>query len=169
MNYPYGVAVNSAGTIVYFSDSGNSRIRKVTGGTITLFAGRGYLQPDGTSGYSGDGGAATAATLNHPFGVALDTAGNVFIADTCNNIVRDVGTNGLINTVAGIAPAANVATTCAAARSAGGLHRGGPGDFREAERALFRRHRFGWQSSHLRLLQLSHPQGNLWNHLDSRG
>ncbi len=52
-------------------------------------------------GYSGDGGAATNASLNYPYGVALDASGNLYIADTYNNRIRKVDTNGIITTVAG--------------------------------------------------------------------
>src|ERR1022692_1650325 len=64
-------------------------------GIITTVAG------NGTYGYSGDGGAATNAELNEPIGVAVDTTGNLFIADSQNNRIRKVGTNGIISTVAG--------------------------------------------------------------------
>ena len=74
----------------------NKRIRKVgTNGIITTVAG------NGTQGYSGDGGAATNAELNYPAGVAVDATGNLFIADSINNRIRKVGTNGIITTVAG--------------------------------------------------------------------
>jgi hypothetical protein len=56
---------------------------------------------NGTNGYSGDGGAATNAELNYPLGVAVDASGNVFIADTHNNVIRKVNTNGIIMTVVG--------------------------------------------------------------------
>ncbi len=56
---------------------------------------------NGTSGYSGDGGAATNASLNSPYGLAVDAYDNLFIADEKNNVIREVGTNGIINTVAG--------------------------------------------------------------------
>jgi len=92
---PYGVAVDAYGN-VYIADTGNDRIREVgTNGVITTVAG------NGTLGYSGDGGAATNATLGHPYGVAVDSHGNVFIADAGNQRIREVGTNGNIATVAG--------------------------------------------------------------------
>ena len=55
----------------------------------------------GTPNYSGDGSAATSAELNIPFGVALDSAGNLYIADIANNRIRKVSTTGVITTVAG--------------------------------------------------------------------
>jgi hypothetical protein len=92
---PFGVAVSSTGQ-VYIADTSNSRIRVVfTNGTITTFAG------NGTGGYSGDGGPATSAELFTPFGVAASSTGQVYIADTGNNRVRVVFTNGTINTFAG--------------------------------------------------------------------
>ncbi len=73
----------------------NNVIRKVTpGGTISTVAG------NGTGGFNGDGGAATVAQLNVPMGVLVDSAGNLFIADTGNNRIRKV-TGGKISTVAG--------------------------------------------------------------------
>ena len=95
LNLPFGVAVDTAGNL-YIAEFGNNRVRKVTaGGTISTLAG------NGVSGYSGDGGQATGAMLNGPQGVAVDTAGNVYIADTGNNRVRKVAPNGTITTVAG--------------------------------------------------------------------
>ena len=92
---PYGTAADSAGD-VYIADTDNHRVRKVAAdGTITTFAGT------GTNGFSGDGGAATAAKLSYPGGVAVDSAGNVYIADTGNARVRKVTTGGTISTVAG--------------------------------------------------------------------
>jgi hypothetical protein len=71
-------------------------VRRVgTGGTITTVAG------NGMAGYSGDGGPATNASLDHPFGLALDAAGNLYIADSFNNVIRQVKTNGIIVTVVG--------------------------------------------------------------------
>jgi sugar lactone lactonase YvrE len=95
LNFPMGIAVDANGSL-YIADTANSRIRKVdTTGLITTFAG------NGTLGYGGDGGPAVNATLNGPRGVAFDTAGNLYIADTGNNRVRKVDTNGLIITLAG--------------------------------------------------------------------
>ncbi len=99
--YPAGVAVDAIGNL-FIADSGNNRIRKVgTNGIITTVAGNGYTNEYGQGGYSGDGGAATNAELNYPYGVAVDTIGNLFIADLGNNRIRKVGTNGIITTVAG--------------------------------------------------------------------
>jgi sugar lactone lactonase YvrE len=95
LNTPTGVAVDTAGNL-FIADEGNNCVRKVTpGGVISTVAG------NGTQGYSGDGGAATSAQLNTPTGVAVDTAGNLFIADEGNNCVRKVTPGGVISTVAG--------------------------------------------------------------------
>ncbi|ALS25048.1 S-layer homology domain-containing protein [Paenibacillus naphthalenovorans] len=95
LNYPFGVAVDSGG-ILYIVDTNNCRIRKVdASGNISTVAGT------GTAGYSGDGGAATSAQLNKPYGVAVDSAGNLYIADTLNHRVRKVDASGNVSTVAG--------------------------------------------------------------------
>jgi hypothetical protein len=97
LDNPHGVAIDGSGNI-YIADGYNNRIRKVTvsTGTITTVAG------NGTAGYSGDGGAATSAELDWPFGVALDTSGNIYIGDYNNNRVRKVTVStGIITTVAG--------------------------------------------------------------------
>jgi hypothetical protein len=94
---PTGVAVDAAGN-VYIADQGNQRIRKVEAATgfISTIAG------DGNVGFSGDGGPATSANLNNPFGVAVDAAGNLFIADSFNGRIRRVdAATGIISTVAG--------------------------------------------------------------------
>jgi sugar lactone lactonase YvrE len=95
--YPSGVAVDTAGNI-YIADKGNKVIRRVdTNDVITTVAGNFNL--GGT--YSGDGGAATNAGLYLPNDIALDGAGNLFIADTHNNVIRRVDSRGNIATVAG--------------------------------------------------------------------
>jgi len=93
LDTPVGLAVDAGGN-VYIADLGNSRVRRVSGGTITTIAG------NGIAGYSGDNGPAASATLNLPQGVAVDTAGAVYIADTGNNVVRRVS-GGNISTIAG--------------------------------------------------------------------
>jgi hypothetical protein len=92
LGYPSGVALESAGNL-YIADVGNGRIRKVANGVITSVAG------GGTSGL-GDNGPATSAQLNSPLGVAVDSAGNLYFADSGNGRIRKV-TNGIITTVAG--------------------------------------------------------------------
>src|SRR5271157_293376 len=95
LNIPAGLAVDGAGNL-YIADFSNNRVRKVTpGGTITTLAG------NGLAGYAGDGGPATGAQLTTPMGVATDSSGNVYIADTGNNAVRMVNSSGIISTVAG--------------------------------------------------------------------
>jgi uncharacterized protein (TIGR03437 family) len=90
-----GMAVDAAGN-VYIADDGHHRIRKVdTSGIITTVAGNGQIN------FSGDGGAATGAALWRPSGVAVDAAGNLYIADTNNVRIRKVDTHGVISTVAG--------------------------------------------------------------------
>jgi uncharacterized protein (TIGR03437 family) len=95
LNGPAGVGVDSAGN-VYIGDSGNNRVRKVSNGVITTVAG------SGTFGFSGDNGPATGAQLYQPMGVAVDSAGNLYIADNLNSCIRKVS-NGVITTVAGTA------------------------------------------------------------------
>ena len=100
---PAGMVMDSSGNL-YIADSHNHVVRKVaSNGTITTFAG------DGVSGFSGDTAAATSgdtslatdATLNTPMAVALDSAGNLYIADTFNQRIRKVTSDGNINTVVG--------------------------------------------------------------------
>jgi sugar lactone lactonase YvrE len=96
---PAGVALDANGNL-FIADWNNNRIRKVdTNGIITTIAG------NGSPGYSGDGGPATSASLAYVEGVTVDSAGNLFIADTVNNRIRRVDTNGIITTVAGKGPA----------------------------------------------------------------
>jgi RHS repeat-associated protein len=98
LNGPSGVAVDSAGNL-YISDTQNDVIRKVaaSGGIITTIAGTALK-----AGYSGDGAAATGATLNLPTGIAVDSSGNVYFADTSNSRVRKItASTGIITTYAG--------------------------------------------------------------------
>ncbi len=97
LNDPQGIFVTSSGDL-YFTDTFNSAIREINSSTgiISTVAG------NGTSGYTGDGGAATNAELTDPGGLTLDSAGDIFIADTYNSVVREVAAaSGNISTLAG--------------------------------------------------------------------
>jgi uncharacterized protein (TIGR03437 family) len=94
LDLPLGLTLDSSSNL-YIVDSVNQRIRKISGGTITTVAG------NGTGGYSGDGSAATSAELLYPSAVALDSSGNLYIADTSNHVIRMVTTGGTISTIAG--------------------------------------------------------------------
>jgi sugar lactone lactonase YvrE len=103
--YPEGLTVDSAGN-VYFVDEAENDVRKITAATgiITTIAGMagipGTLSFEG--GFSGDGGPATSAMLNGPIGIALDSAGNVYISDSGNDRIRKVNVStGIIQTVVG--------------------------------------------------------------------
>ncbi len=105
---PVGLAIDGSGNL-YFTDTGANVVRKVsTSGIITTIAG------NGGKGFSGDGLQATNATLNGPHGLGVDSAGNVFIADTMNVRVRKVSTAGVITTVAGNGQAGSTANGAAA-------------------------------------------------------
>ncbi len=94
-NQPGSVVRNLNGDL-FIADTAANRVRKITSdGNIYTVAG------DGVAGYSGDGGPAAAAHLNNPLGLAVDTAGNLFIADTGNHAIRKVRANGIITTLAG--------------------------------------------------------------------
>ena len=85
--------MDSAGNL-YIADAINQCIRKVSSGVIATVAGT------GTHGFSGDNGPATSARLDNPYGVAVDSAGSLYIADSSNNRIRKVS-GGVIATVAG--------------------------------------------------------------------
>ena len=93
LNLPSALAVDASGN-VYIADTNNQRIRRITGTTITTIAGTGEQN------FTGDGGAATAATLDSPSGVAVDASGNVYIADRHNQRIREISA-GNISTVSG--------------------------------------------------------------------
>ncbi|MDQ6707996.1 MAG: hypothetical protein M3Z85_18725 [Acidobacteriota bacterium] len=93
-----GVCADRAGN-VYVSDANDHRVRRITaGGTISTIAGT------GVAGFQGDNGPANQARLNLPYGVAVDAAGNLYIADLGNNRVRRVDPAGIITTIAGNTP-----------------------------------------------------------------
>ncbi len=94
LNGPIFVALDSSQNL-YISDTLNNRIRKVSGGKISTFAGK------GGAAYTGDGGQATAAQLSNPYGIVVDAKGNLLIADLGNAIVRQVTPGGVISTIAG--------------------------------------------------------------------
>jgi DNA-binding beta-propeller fold protein YncE len=96
LNFPTGLAVDTAGNL-FLAEHYNRLVRKVTpDGIITIVAGGGTRPPQ-----SADGGPATAAQLRSPFGLAVDSAGNLFIADRWDYRVRKVSPEGIISTVAG--------------------------------------------------------------------
>lgn len=94
LDVPSGVMIDASGTL-YIADSSNERIRVVSGGVIAAFAGT------STEGYSGDGGPATAAQMAFPESIREDVFGRFLIADTSNNVIRQVA-SGIIATVAGV-------------------------------------------------------------------
>lgn len=100
LSKPTGLAVDAAGNL-YIADTGNHRVRRISPqGVITTYAGT------GTAGFSGDAGPAAQAQLNMPESLAIDAAGNLYIADTGNHRVRQVSPQGIITTVAGSDPGA---------------------------------------------------------------
>lgn len=95
LNVPAGLAFDKSGNL-YIADRNNHRIRKVdTRGTISTVAGT------GTAGFTGDGGPAIKAQLNHPSGIAFDGKGNLFFSDRSNERIRKIDSNGNISTYAG--------------------------------------------------------------------
>ena len=91
---PAALAFDNSGNL-YIADSLNHLIRKVSNGTITSVAGI------GVNGYYGDSGLAIKAALNQPQGIVVDATGNIFVADSGNMVIRKIGTDGNINTIAG--------------------------------------------------------------------
>ena len=83
LNFPGGLAVDAGGTI-FVVDSGNQRVRRVSGGIITTVAGTGVAD------FVSDGGPASAAPLNAPFGLAMDVSGNLYVAGSLNNRIRQI-------------------------------------------------------------------------------
>lgn len=109
-NEPSGVAMDASGNL-YVADYGNNEIREITpAGVVSLFAG----SPTGASG-SADG-TGTAATFNGPVGVAVDSAGNVYVADQNNNEIRKITPGGVVTTLAGSTTPGNLNATGTAAR-----------------------------------------------------
>jgi hypothetical protein len=96
------------------------------------------LAGNGTAGFGGDGGQAKNALLNTPLDVAVDSAGNVFIADSYNNRIRMVAPSGIITTVAGSGPSTGFGTSISAGDGllAVARRRRGTGDQRSIERSL---------------------------------
>lgn len=95
LHFPSCLKVDGSGNI-FFTDSWNDVVRKIDGtGIITTIAGTGI------TGYTGDGGAATAATLQQPTGLAIDGSGNIYVAQPSNDVVRKISSTGIITTVAG--------------------------------------------------------------------
>jgi sugar lactone lactonase YvrE len=104
LNTPLAVALDASATFLYIADPGNHRVRRVrlSDNIITTFAGNGVGGGTDTGSFSGDGGLAILAGLNTPEGVAVDAAGEVYIADMANYRIRRVNaSNGLITTFAG--------------------------------------------------------------------
>ncbi len=95
INYVYNITLDNSGNL-FIADPGSANVRKVTpAGIISTVAG------NGSAAYSGDGGQATDAEVGTPYGVAVDTIGNIFITDFTNYIVRKINTSGIISTYGG--------------------------------------------------------------------
>ena len=111
INNPLGTCIDKAGN-VYILDSSNNRIRKIAlDGTISTVAGTGI------AGFSGDGGAATYATLSNPTEICIDSTGIVYFADFNNSCIRKIALDGTISTVAGIGGVAGASSSGVSATS----------------------------------------------------
>jgi len=117
LSAPVGVALDASGNL-YIVDSGNNKLRLVSGGTINTVAGNGNI------GYAGDQGLAIGAELNSPTRATVDSAGNVYIADAGNNVIRMLAPDDTISTVAGYVCPVGVTTDC------------GPGYFGDGSAAI---------------------------------
>ncbi len=102
LNIPYSIETSFNGNVI-IADAGNNAVRKIstTDGVITTIAGKG----PGLSGFSGDGGHADQSLLSNPHAIAYDRVGNIYIADTQNNVIRMISAaTGMIATIAGLGP-----------------------------------------------------------------
>ncbi len=121
LKYVHSVALDAAGNLYLADMAYNNRIRVVNTGTKSITIAGVTIQPstiatvvgNGTEGYGGDGGAPTAAEINYPTAVALDHAGNIFIADTGSYRIRLVNTGASAITVAGVTIQPNTIGTVA--------------------------------------------------------
>jgi len=95
IDQPEGIAVDGSGNVYVASMLSNIVIKIDTSGNVTTVAG------DYDADYYGGGGSATSAALNQPMGLAIDSSGNLYIADSSNNVIRRVNSSGIISTVAG--------------------------------------------------------------------
>jgi sugar lactone lactonase YvrE len=99
LDLPTALALDATGNL-YLADTGNHRIRRITAATTVIST----VAGNGVQAFAGDGGPATAASIDSPSGIALDSAGNLYLADTRNHRIREVfAATGLITTVAGTA------------------------------------------------------------------
>lgn len=96
LNLPTALAVDAAGDL-YLADTQNYRVRKIAAATGVIMT----VAGNGTQGFSGDNGPATAASVDSPTGLAIDAAGDLYIADTHNHRIRKVAASGMITTIAG--------------------------------------------------------------------